>query len=176
MKLQVCLFIVVLLCVGMRPAPVPVPAEFRGGKAGLVEMLAYIRTADIEERVIFSRMLAPTIEDCQEIFDTDFAASMYQWERKLYRRYNPVVTPVSRRQTELVCWQSSRKELLAYEGEARHFPGGYRELASHLNPEVDVYRVKFLEPGRSIGAAYDIFVFVNGHWVLLWQPWRLVLQ
>ena len=176
MRTTVIIFLLATMTMGMRVSPLPAPAEFQGDKEGLVEMLAYLRNSSIEERVVFSRMLAPTEEDCEAIFDSELAQKMYRWERKLYRRYNPVVTPFSRRQTELACWKSSRRELLAYEGEARYFPGGYRELASHMNPNVDVFRVKFLEPGRNIGAAYDIFVFVNGHWVLLWQPWRLTLS
>lgn len=165
-----------LLTLGMNDQPFRAPTEFDSGRQGLVDMLAYVKQASIQERVAFSRMLAPSKEDCEVIFDNQIAAAMYRWERKLYRRFNPVVTPYSKRQTELACWQSTRRELLAYEGEARNFPGGYREIANHLSPGVEVYRVKFLEPGRNIGAAYDLFVFVNGHWVLLWQPWRLVLD
>lgn len=176
MKTVILIGLLALTTFGMRDNPMPVPAEFEGGKRGLVDMLAYVKQATIEERVVFSRMLAPTKEDCEVIFDSQLAASMYRWERKLYRRFNPVVTPYSKRQTELACWQSSRSELLAYEGEARNFPGGYREIADHINPGIEVFRVKFLEPGRNIGAAYDLFVFVNGHWVLLWQPWRMVLS
>ena len=176
MKKLILVALIGCLLLGMADSPLMVPGEFTGGKKGLVDMLAYVKNMPIEERVAFSRMLAPTREDCEAIFDSKIATSMYRWERKLYRRFNPVVTPNSRKQTELACWESSRSQLLAYEGEARFFPGGYREIARHLNPDLQVYRVKFLEPGRNIGAAYDLFVYVNGHWVLLWQPWRLVLE
>ncbi|MDP5169222.1 MAG: hypothetical protein NWR72_03170 [Bacteroidia bacterium] len=150
--------------------------QFGAGKEGLVSLLSHLAEVPIQDRAAFSRTLSPSKEDCEAIFVPSMALKMYHWEKKLYRRFRPVVTPFSSRQTELACWQSGREELLAYEGEARYFPGGYREIASFLNPGVKVYRVKYLEPGRKIGAAYDVFVYVNGHWVLLWQPWRLTLQ
>ncbi len=166
----------IFVSMGMNDSLVMAPAQFQGGKQGLVNMLAYVRNMSIEDRVAFSRMLEPSKRDCEAIFESGIAASMYRWERKLYRRFNPVVTPISRTQTELACWESTRNELMAYEGEARFFPGGYREMAPHIRPGVEIYRIKFLEPGRNIGAAYDMFVYINGHWVLLWQPWRLLLQ
>lgn len=150
-------------------------ADFGEGREGLETMLHHLQGISIEERAYFSKGLIPSEADCAAIFEKQLSRKVYRLEKKLYRLYCPIVTPYDPSQTELVCWQSERRELLAYEGEARFFPGGYRELARHLLPNVPVYRVKFLEPGRRVGAAYDLFVYVNGHWVLLWQPWRLTL-
>lgn len=177
MKLPLTLIPLILLVAGMsRPAPLPFPSEFGEGKEELVRMLGYLHEADLSDRAYFSRFLEPSKEDCEAIFESSAAIHFFRWERRIHRRIRPIVTPFSESQTELAIWETHRAELLSYEGQASAFPGGYREIAKYLKPGVQVYRVSFREPGRIFGASYDLFVYVNGRWVLLWEPWRVAMQ
>ncbi len=176
MKLSLILVPFALLILGMsRPVPLPFPSEFGEGTEELVRMLSYLQEAKLADRAYFSRFLEPTKEDCEAIFESSAAVHFFRWERRVHRRIRPIVTPFSDVQTELAIWETHRAELLSYEGQASAFPGGYREIARFLKPGVQVYRVSFREPGRVYGASYDLFVHVNGHWVLLWEPWRVAI-
>lgn len=170
------LIFTMLVSLGARPQPAPRVSDFPPGREGLMELIALLYQADHATRMAISEQLHPSLADCEAIFEGKMAKRIYQLERRLYRRWHPVVRPYSPEQTIVACWQSDRAELLSYQGGAQHFPGGYRELARHLTPGLPVYRVKFLEPGRRLGAAFDLFTYVNGRWCLLYQPWRVVLK
>ena len=86
---------------------------------------------------------------------------------------NPVIAPKPG-QTELLLVKATTDELKAGAPAAQEFPGGYGDIADKLNPGHTVYRFKFVEPGESMGMAFDGLVHVNGHWVLFPKPWRAV--
>jgi len=45
-------------------------------------------------------------------------------------------------------------------------------VAAHLKPGLRIYAFKFVEPGQSLGMAYDGLVRVNGQWRIMPKPWR----
>lgn len=146
--------------------------DFAPGVAGAQSILKYVLEVDHETREALTEALAPTRADCDSlILDRRLARKVYHYQRYLERNTDIVVGPLLRQQTEWRLWQTDADELEAYQGDARQFPGGYRELAQWLNPELSVYRFKFIEPGRKLGTSFDLLVYVNDHWCLIHRPW-----
>jgi hypothetical protein len=119
-----------------------------------------------------TQKLRPTQADYKAYFIPD------SWQ-KAKAAYNPAwdqnqmsVKPKPG-QTELLLWQASVLELEEGAGNAGKFPGGYRKIMQHIRPGHTIYRFKFVQPGRTLGMAFDGLVFVNGHWVIFPKPWRV---
>ena len=77
-------------------------------------------------------------------------------------------------QTELLLWNATSEELNEGTGDAGQFPGGYQEAAKHLKPGVTWYRFKFVEPGKTLGMAFDGLACINGRWTIFPEPWRVL--
>ncbi len=45
-------------------------------------------------------------------------------------------------------------------------PGGYGDVAARFRPTADIYGVKFLKPGETLGFALQGFLKVDGAWVM----------
>jgi hypothetical protein len=76
-------------------------------------------------------------------------------------------------QTEVKVYSATSDELKGWTGGASEFPGGYKDVAAQLKPGVKIYGFRFVEPGQSLGMAYDGLVNVNGHWRIFPKPWRV---
>jgi hypothetical protein len=59
---------------------------------------------------------------------------------------------------------------------SRHFPGGYRRLAPHLQPQRVWVAWKVLERGASAGIAYDGLVWIDDHWAWFPKPFRVLRE
>ncbi|MDX1909786.1 MAG: hypothetical protein SF053_22305 [Bacteroidia bacterium] len=149
---------------------------FPPGKDGAEALIRYILSASPEARRDFSRTLYPSLSDCVVAFDTAFGTEVYHYERKIKRKYNPVVRPMLQDQYTYLIWSATTEELTDYTGEASFFPGGYHEIANHMAPGLSWYRFKFIEPGRKVGSAYDVLVYVNGHWCMIHRPWAVMFR
>jgi hypothetical protein len=178
MKRQwICICLGWLLLLGQLSAQDRLSDRFPSGCAGAQALLQYILQADEPARAQLTEELAPTQSDCEAVFiDKKLARKVFRYQRYLYRRAHLVVRPHLPRQTQWLLWSTDADQLRAYQGEARHFPGGYHELADQLRPGLRYYRFKFIEPGRKMGSAYDMLVFVNGHWRMIHRPWVLLLD
>jgi hypothetical protein len=98
---------------------------------------------------------------------------LLRFHKKWKRYVDPIIKPVLNSQTTYQIWETTPAELLRYEGEARNFPGGYREIADQFLPGVRLYRFKYLKPGSRLGSAYDVFVYVKGRWRVFPRPWTV---
>lgn len=147
---------------------------FSPDREGVAKMLEYILAASAEEREALTRSLRPTEEDCLLLFPGRIGRQVFQYQRRLQRQAHIIVRPLLEDQTEYLLWEATTQDLLALEGEARHFPGGYHELARFIEPGYRFYRFKFVQPGRQIGSAYDVLVHVNGRWRLIHRPWTVL--
>lgn len=119
--------------------------------------------------------LKPTTADYEAVFATK---EMAQKAEAGYGKLWDVISrdPIKPKegQTELKLWKATTEELKEGKGDAPNFPGGYARAAAHLKPGLTIYRWKFVRPGETLGMAYDGLVFVNGHWVVMPKPWRVV--
>ena len=152
------------------------PENFPPTAAGVEEMLEYLLQASQKERRQFTQELRPNREDCELLFENWVAKKVYRYQRKLQRQTRITIQPLLKSQTEILLWQASASDLSTYQGEARFFPCGYHELATHLKPGYIFYRFKFVQPGRKLGSAYDVLVHVDGHWRLIHRPWTVLVE
>ena len=51
------------------------------------------------------------------------------------------------------------------------FPGGYKDVLAFIVGDVPIARFKFVEPGETLGLAFDGLIHVNGRWVFMPKPW-----
>lgn len=62
----------------------------------------------------------------------------------------------------------------------REFPGGYKKVLPYMitAPGSDpvIARFKFVKPGETLGMAFDGLIHVNGRWVFMPKPWRVIPQ
>ena len=148
--------------------------EFGPGKEGLNEMMVYLLQANEDERILFGTSLFPTKEDCDEVFMPEVSGKVFRYQKYLRRQAAIVIQPLAPFQTDFLIWTASTAQLKEYVEEAKYFPGGYHELAPHLKNGHTFYRIKFVQPGHKIGSAFDVLVFVNGHWRLFQRPWTVL--
>lgn len=125
------------------------------------------------DRVKLSLALKPQAGDYEKVFTSKEAAA------KAAKAYEGLWGSIQRRpvsprpgQTELLLWGSTTDDLKAGKGNATKFPGGYKRIADQLKPGLKVFRWKFVEPGKTLGMAFDGLYNIDGRWVLMPKPWR----
>lgn len=150
--------------------------DFPPGEEGVEEMLTFILEASNKERKALSAWLRPDLESCEAVFDDRIASKVYKYQKRLKREVNLVIRPLLKDQTEYLLWGANQEAIASYSStDARSFPGGYRELADYMNPNYEFFRFKFVQPGRKLGSAYDVLVYVNGKWCMIHRPWVVIL-
>lgn len=150
--------------------------DFAGTTEGLQEMMRYISSLNRKEQNIFTNSLRPSLEDFSVVFQNEiFAKKEYSYHKRLLRSVYVIIKPLLEEQTETVIWKTNAQELKNYTGQAIYFPGGYKEIADELNPNLTYYRLKFVEPGRQTGSGFDMFVYVNRKWLFFPRPWSMVV-
>lgn len=77
-------------------------------------------------------------------------------------------------QTEVHVFATQAESFLSENEHSREFPGGYRQVAAKLKPEVVWVSFKVVAPGASTGMAYDGLVFLGDHWAWFPKPWRVL--
>lgn len=163
----------VIICLGTTDLPGQEPPTFPDGCKGLLALGRYLLEANEEERKLLTHSLKPERDDYAYVFRGKFAKRVFKYHRKYWRRHDPVMRPVYDSQTEPHCWHTSPDSLGLYVGEARNFPGGYREIAHQFQENIMLYRLKLVKPGMRLGTSFDVFVFLNGHWKIFPRPWVL---
>jgi hypothetical protein len=118
--------------------------------------------------------LRPTKADYAAVFDAAAAAKAQAaydaaWDQ------GAMVLKGKPGQTAVLIWGASSEELKSWTGAAaQHFPGGWKDGASHLQPGLRFYAFKFVEPGQTLGMAFDGLVKVNGQWRIFPKAWKIV--
>lgn len=154
----------------LTPAPAPSLKTFPGTEAGAKSLLdEFVKTG--ADTVGLSAQLRPSLADYKALFDAPLSAKLDklytpQWESGAF-----VVAPKPG-QTVVLIDSATVAELKSGAPAAKEFPGGYKMVGSHLVGAARLYRFRFVEPGKTLGMAFDGLAFVNGHWVLVPKPWR----
>lgn len=79
-------------------------------------------------------------------------------------------------QTEILIVVASSDDINAQSPIMGRFPGGYKRLAGNVRGGFPVVRFKFVEPGKTLGMAFDGLYKVGDHWVFIPKAWRLVKE
>jgi hypothetical protein len=155
-------------------AALPHPVRYPGTLDGAKELLAQF-LSPATDKAALTNELRPSTADFEAAFDKEFAEQAEKFYAELWNsRRNPAISG-NREQTELKVWLVKGEDLRDWNGQAEaHFPGGYRRLGNRIQPGTVWVRWKFVEPGESLGMAYDGLVYVNKKWVWFPKPWRML--
>jgi hypothetical protein len=126
------------------------------------------------DAVALSQQLRPAKADYDAVFLPDASA-------RLQSAYDPawssgsLVLKGKPGQTSVLVWSATAEDIKAWRPAARdRFPGGYQKVAPHLRPGVTLYSFKFVEPGETLGMAFDGLAYVNGRWRIFPKPFRVL--
>ena len=120
-----------------------------------------------------SRQLRPSKDDLAAIFEGDLAAKADKMYGPAWDSGQLVLAPKAG-QTALLLSSATSEELKSGAPAAKEFPGGWAKVSGQLKPGLHFWRFKFVEPGKDLGMAFDGLVKVNGHFVVVPKPWRLL--
>ncbi len=167
---------------GAGPAPPAAPAapaarpsasvmvDFPGTREGALALLKSFLVPEADT-VALSAALRPKAEDYAAVFVGDAAETARTTYAPAWDAGAMHVRP-KEGQSALLVWSATGAQIAAGEGDAGEFPGGYRQIADKLKPDVTFYRFKFVRPGETTGLAFDGLVHVNGRWVMFPKPYR----
>ncbi len=148
------------------------PAGMEGAKKLLSAFVA--KGADFEA---LTKALKPSEKDYEAFFTGKAVATAKAFYAKEWASGRAMIGHKPD-QTELKVWKATVEQLTntpkgnVLKSDAKHFPGGYSKVTADLKPGLEIYRFKFVKPGRSLGMGYDGLVHVNGRWVVFGKPWR----
>jgi hypothetical protein len=124
------------------------------------------------DHAALSRRLRPTKADYEAVFSKDLAA-------KLQAMYDPawdqgvLVIKGKPGQSEVLVWGADSQDLQGWTAAAsQRFPGGWKDVGAKVRPGQRLYAFKFVEPGQTLGMAFDGLCKVNGEWRIFPKPWR----
>ena len=145
-------------------------AALEDNSAGLISRLEEFLKPGADHAAL-SKQLRPTTADYAEVFDPDLATKLEALYSPAWDAGQLVIAPKPG-QSEVKLFSASSDEMKSWTGTAADFPGGWKQVAPKLKPEITIYRFKFVEPGKDVGMAFDGLTFVNGKWRIFPKPWR----
>lgn len=145
--------------------------SFPNGREGLMALGEFIAQASEEERLALTEACRPPDTLYNAVFEKQFGKRVRSYHRRYWRLYKPVMAPVYPTQTEPLVFMTTPDSLTTYTGEARQFPGGYREIADLFQKDLVLYRLKLVQPGMQRGTAFDVWIYMDGHWRIFPRPW-----
>jgi len=117
-------------------------------------------------------LLQPHPEDYAKAFDASIADGVRRVYEPLWAG-DQLDPRAKTNQTDIRIWAATSDDLKVWNANARNFPGGYQEVGEHLVPGRIWLRWKFLEPGETLGMAFDGLVWMDDHWAWFPKPWRV---
>jgi hypothetical protein len=114
--------------------------------------------------------LAPTEADIRAVFSEPLASKLVPHYAAMFASSQAVIGPKAG-QTAVLVTLTTTGRLKSGGPDLAEFPGGYADVAPYFNQDVPIVRFKFVEPGETLGMAFDGLAFVNGRWVIMPKPW-----
>jgi len=118
-------------------------------------------------------LLKPQDGDFTRVFVGDAAAKARDGYMQMWT--SPPGPLGKRGQTEVHAFATTADAFKTENEFSQQFPGGYRKIADHLDPNLIWVAFKFVEPGRTSGMAYDGLVWLDGRFAWFPKPWRILL-
>jgi hypothetical protein len=146
--------------------------SYAGTEDGAKAMLAEFVKPGADHAAL-TKALRPTKADYDAVFMPDLAAKAETVYGPAWDGGQLVVTP-KEGQTQVLLFSATSDELKSGTGGADQFPGGWKQVGAQLKPGVKFYGFKFVEPGKTLGMAYDGLAYVNGNWRVFPKPWRVM--
>ena len=120
---------------------------------------------------ILIEKLRPRDEDYAAVFRGDAARLAREGYASLWT-HPPTLGKAT--QTRVTAF-AAQADAFATENEfSREFPGGYRKIATQLQPDKVWLGWKMLEEVGERGMSYDGLVWLRDHWAWFPKPWRVL--
>jgi hypothetical protein len=114
--------------------------------------------------------LKPTAEDVRAVYGEPLAAKLIANYDELFASGGAIQPKPG--QTQLLTTFTTTGALKRGDPVLAEFPGGYEDVLPYIVGNVPIARFKFVEPGETLGMAFDGLVHVNERWVFMPRPWR----
>lgn len=152
-----------------KPAPAPAQEVVPGSEADARQLLSRFLAPGADHRALTQAIL-PSEADVMALYAEPLGSALWaSYEAQL----GPGVAFAPKPgQTELLVVYATTRELFDRKPVLDEFPGGYKDVLPYLKVDVPIVRFKFVEPGQTLGLAFDGLVFLNGRWKILPKPWR----
>lgn len=124
----------------------------------------------LADRAAMTLALKPTAEDVRAVYAEPLAAKLIASYDALFVA-GAAIGPKPG-QTQLLTTFTTTAALKRGDPALGEFPGGYADVLPFIVGDVPIARFKFVEPGETLGMAFDGLVHVNGRWVFMPKPWR----
>lgn len=159
--------------------------------AKIAERQARARVDSLAAIEVLKQQLEPLLRMLARDPDGTVAATLQPRPDDYAHTFLPQFADAARRAYETVWTQHPRVDpvpadsvlethvapggMLADENELSFlFPGGYRQIATLLNPHRVWVRWKYLRPGAAAGQSYDGLVWLDNHWAWFPKPYRVL--
>ena len=162
----------VLLLLTLFSVPLTLAGEntYPGDRAGATKLLNQFLNREANYRAL-TLTLKPRKLDYEAVYMQPLARRLQEAHEPMWANKNSAIRP-KKDQTEILLTMTTTDSLIAKGWELGQFPGGYKDVVAYLKPGVTIARFKFVEPGKTLGMAFDGLVHVNGRWVFIPKPWR----
>ena len=115
--------------------------------------------------------LKPSAKDIKAIFKEPMASRLAPYLEQMFAKGKVAPKPG---QTRLISMFTTTSHLIGKQPVLAKFPGGYKKVLKHLKPKIVVAQFRFVKPDETRGMAFDGLYHVNGRWVLIPKPWRVL--
>lgn len=166
----------VLAILGLACATALVPAARADGfpptLAGARAVVAQFAVDATGDRRAAMARLRPSAADYRAVYREPLASKLEAAHKPLWDSGQTIGGKAG--QTEFQVVLARTDDLIDRAPIVREFPGGYAQVAAYLHRGLPIVRFRYVEPGKSRGMAVDGLVHVNGRWVLIPGPWRVL--
>lgn len=132
-------------------------------------LLLPLATAPTE---VLVEKLKPRDEDYAAVFVGDSARLARDGYAQLWK--NPPKALGKANQTRVKAFAAQADAFLDDNEFSREFPGGYRGVATQLQPDKIWVTWKLFEAGGELGMSYDGLVYLRDRWAWFPKPWRVL--
>jgi len=123
-----------------------------------------------EDHGALTLSLKPSPEDVRAVYAEPLASVLIDTYEGLFVP-GAVIEPKPEHKQLLTTFTTTGR-LKAGDPVLDEFPGGYKDVLPYIVADVPIGRFKFVEPGETLGLAFDGLIHVNDHWVFMPKPWR----
>lgn len=118
-------------------------------------------------------LIRPRPEDYARVFEPTMAEALHRAYDPFWVRGQMAPRPKPG-QTQVLVRLATTEDLRSRNERGHQFPGGYARVAQFFVPGRVWVRWKFVEPGQTLGMAYDGLVWVDDHWAWFPKPWKAI--
>ena len=167
---QASLLAIVKASAAQRPAGQAPAAQAAPGSEAEARALLARFVAPGADHLALTQALLPTEAEVKALYAEPLGSAL--WADYAAQMGPGVSFAPKPGQSEVLVVHTTTRALFDRQPVLDEFPGGYKDVLQYLKVDVPIVRFKFVEPGKTLGLAFDGLVHINGRWVIMPKPWR----